>query len=189
MVQSHEGILQGLNEVFGLDLEHDFVHSSKKRTAAFYQPAYEEILQRIQGGPFVHIDETPANTRVSKTGDGGGYVWVFTNHQDVVYVYTDTREGDIILKTIRESFGGVLFSDFYPAYDRLPWPQQRCLIHLIRDLNDDLFKKPFDEELKLFVAAFGNLVKPIVATVERHGIKRRFLRKHKKEVDRFFAIT
>ncbi len=186
MVQSHESILQGLNELFGFDLEHDFVHSSKKRAAAFYQPAYDEILQRIQGGPFVHIDETRANTRVSKTGDGGGYVWVFTNHQDVVYVYTDTREGDIILKTMGESFCGVLISDFYTAYDGLPWPQQRCLIHLIRDLNDDLFKNPFDEELKLFVAAFGNLLKPIIATVDRHGLKCRFLRKHKNNVDRFF---
>lgn len=119
-------------------------------------------------------------------GDGGGYVWVFTNHQDVVYVYTDTREGNIILKTMGENFNGVLISDYYPAYDGLPWVQQRCLIHLIRDLNDDLFKNPFDEDLKLFVVAFGNLLKSIVATVDRHGLKCRFLRKHKKNVDRFF---
>ena len=105
MVQSHESILQGLNELFGFDLEHDFVLSSKKRAAVFYQAAYNEILQGIRGSPFVHIDETRANTQVSKTSEGGGYVWVFTNHRDVVYVYTDAREGDVILKTMGKSFG------------------------------------------------------------------------------------
>ena len=188
MVQSHESILRGLSETFGFGLEHDFVCTAKKRAAVFYQHAFDEILQRIQAGPFVHIDETSANTRVSKKGEGGGYVWVFTNYQDVVYVYTDTREGNIVLETMGESFRGVLISDYYPAYDGLPWQQQRCLIHLIRDLNDDLFKNPFDEEFKHFVVAFGKLLKPIIATVDRYGLKSRFLRKHKKRLPAFFEI-
>jgi hypothetical protein len=41
-----------------------------------------------------------------------------------------------------KDFKGVLVSDFYSAYDAIPCPQQKCLIHLIRDLNDDVLKHP-----------------------------------------------
>ena len=63
-----------------------------------------------------------------------------------VYVYAPTREGDTLRETLA-GFKGVLVSDFYAAYDAMDCPQQKCLIHLIRDLNDDLLKNPFDEEL------------------------------------------
>ena len=70
-------------------------------------------------------------------------------------------------------------SDFYAAYDGIRCPQQKCLIHLIRDLNDDVLKHPCDEELKRLAQAFAGLVRPMVGTVDRHGLKSHFLRKHK----------
>ena len=85
-----------------------------------------------------------------------------------------------------KDFKGVLVSDFYAAYDSINCPQQKCLIHLIRDLNDDLTKHPFDEELKQIASAFAGLVKPMIESVDRHGLKSRFLRKHLPEVDRFY---
>jgi hypothetical protein len=60
------------------------------------------------------------------------------------------------------------------------------LIHLIRDLNDAVLKNPFDEELKSLVRNFADLVKPMVETVDRRGLKRRFLHKHLVSVDRFY---
>lgn len=77
-------------------------------------------------------------------------------------------------------------SDFYSAYDSLPCPQQRCLIHLIRDMNEDLLREPFNDEIKSLVAAFAAIVKPMIETVGRFGLRSRFLRKHKKDVGRFF---
>ncbi len=59
-------------------------------------------------------------------------------------------------------------------------------MHLIRDLNDDLFKNQFDLEYKAFVQRFGELLKPIIVTIDRFGLKRRFLSKHKKVVEKFF---
>ena len=35
--------------------------------------------------------------------------------------------------------------DFYSAYDSLACPRQKCLIHLMRDLNDEVLDLPFDE--------------------------------------------
>jgi hypothetical protein len=77
-------------------------------------------------------------------------------------------------------------SDFYTVYDAIDCPQQKCLIHLIRDFNDDLLKEPFNDELNNLVRGFAALLKPIIQTIDRFGLKSRFLRKHKKQVERFY---
>jgi hypothetical protein len=91
-----------------------------------------------------------------------------------------------MLRALLKDFRGVLVSDFYAAYDGVPCPQQKCLIHLIRDLNDAVLKHPYDEELKSLVKGFADLVKSMVETVDRRGLKSRFLRKHLVFVDRFY---
>jgi hypothetical protein len=60
------------------------------------------------------------------------------------------------------------------------------LIHLIRDLNDDLLKHPYDEELKQLVLAFTVLLKPMIESIDRYGLKSRFLKKHVPSVKRFY---
>jgi hypothetical protein len=105
--------------------------------------------------------------------------------EEVAYVYRETREGDFLL-TMLKDFKGVLVTDFYAAYDAILCLQQKCLIHLIRDLNDDVLKHPYDEELKRLTLAFAVLLKPMVETIDRYGLKSRFLRKHLSAVDRFY---
>ena len=56
----------------------------------------------------------------------------------------------------------------------------------MRDLNDDVLDLPFDEELKRIVMGFAELLKPIVETVDRYGLKKHFLRRHLKFVERFY---
>jgi len=56
----------------------------------------------------------------------------------------------------------------------------------MRDLNDETLNNPFDEELKRIVGGFAELLRPIVQTVDRYGLKRHFLRKHLASVDRFY---
>jgi hypothetical protein len=56
----------------------------------------------------------------------------------------------------------------------------------MRDLNDEMLNSPFDEQLKRIVIEFGNLLKPIIETIDRYGLKKYFLRKHLGRVDRFF---
>ena len=128
----------------------------------------------------VHVDETRANVKGNT-----GYVWVFTNLHEVAYLYSDSREGEIAHTTLA-SFKGVLVSDFYSAYDSLACSQQRCLIHLMRDLNQELLDRPFDDELKHIVIGFAEILKPMVETVDSRGLKTHFLRKHRTLVERFY---
>ena len=68
----------------------------------------------------------------------------------------------------------------------MPCRQQKCLIHFIRDLNDDLYKNPFDYSLKELVIKFGNLINNIITTVNKKGLKRKYLLKHVKDIDKFY---
>src|SRR5262245_51939882 len=97
------------------------------------------------------------------------------------------REGATI-RTALKDLSGVLVSDFYAAYDVIDCPQQKCLIHFIRDLNDALLARPFDEELRELAQTFSGLVKPMVETVDRRGLKRRYLAKHRDAVERFYEM-
>jgi len=128
--------------------------------AEFYRSAYTAILRRIAKAPLVHVDETKANILTAS-----GYVWVFAAPGDVAFVYTASRDG-AILKQVLSGFRGVLVSDFYAAYDSLDCPQQKCLVHLIRDLNDDLWASPFNAEFEAFVLAVRDLLVPMIEAVQ-----------------------
>lgn len=56
----------------------------------------------------------------------------------------------------------------------------------MRDVNDDLRKQPFNEEMKGIAERFALLVRPMIETVDRFGLKARYLRKHKRSVDQFY---
>ena len=103
-----------------------------------------------------------------------------------VYILAESREGEIVQELLK-GFNGVLVSDFYAAYDAIACPQQKCLIHLMRDLNEEILNNPFDEEMKSIAVGFARLLKPMVETIERRGLKKHFLRKHLVEVDRFYG--
>jgi hypothetical protein len=103
----------------------------------------------------------------------------------VFYHFALTRES-AFLQTWLKGYEGVIITDFFPAYETVRVKQQKCLVHLIRDLNDDLFKNQFDEEYKRVVVAFGVLLRKIIETIDRYGLKKNHLHKHIKDTDRFF---
>jgi len=169
-----------LNRLFGFHLDSASINGFKAKAAENYRDTYESLIQWLCSGRLLHADETKVNIR-----NKDGFVWVFANMEGVAYVYSETREGDLI-QTMLKDFKGVLVSDFYAAYDSIDCPQQKCLIHLIRDLNEDLLKHPYDEELKRIALAFAVLLKPMIETVDRYGLKSRFLRNHLRAVDLFY---
>lgn len=175
-----ERVASFLNLILGFQLSRAQVNKFKGSAAVFYESTYKALLESIVSGALVHADETKVNI-----GGQDGYVWVFTNLEEAVYLYSPSREGELLHRVLRD-FEGVIVSDFYAAYDSLNCAQQKCLIHLIRDLNDDMFKDPFNTEFKELVGKFASLLRPIIETIDKFGLKTRFLRKHKAGVDQFF---
>jgi predicted RecB family nuclease len=169
-----------LKDCFGLRIPYAELHMLKAILANYYRKTYDEILERIIAGYLLHADETSVRLRKST-----GYVWVFTSLEDVAYMYKPTREGDF-LKELLKGFGGVLVTDFYSAYDSLECAQQKCLIHLVRDMNDDLAHGPYDEEYKALLGEFGRLLRLIVSVIDQHGLRKRYLQPLKGGVAQFF---
>ena len=169
-----------MKTLFGYSLAQSTMNRLKGRAADLYSEAHAAIKTKLLNAGVVHADETRLSTK-SKAG----YVWVFTSMEEVVYVWAETREGDVVREFL-DGFNGVLVSDFYAAYDSIDCPQQKCLVHLIRDLNSDVTKEPFNEELRELVQDFATIVKAMIETVDRFGLKKYFLNRHKKEVGRFY---
>jgi predicted RecB family nuclease len=169
-----------MKDCFGLRIPYAELHMLKGILAKYYRKTYDEILERIIAGDLLHADETGVRLQA-----GSGYVWVFTSLEDVVYMYRPSREGDF-LKELLKGFGGVLVTDFYSAYDSLECKQQKCLIHLVRDMNDDLAHCPYDEEYKGLIGEFGRMLRLIVSAIDKHGLQRRYLQPLKADVDLFF---
>jgi hypothetical protein len=178
---SFPSIAETLRECFNLPITHSQTHAFKQLLARYYEGTYKRLLEKIVAGHLVHADETEVHVRRV----GKAYVWVFTNLEEVVFVYRPSREGDFLHEVLKD-FRGVLVSDFYAAYDSLKCAQQKCLIHLLRDFNEDILANPWDEELKTLAGRFGGLLRTVVATVDLYGLRKRYLGKHKRDIDRFF---
>jgi hypothetical protein len=179
--QTFEDVTLSLNEIFGFSFSYEILKRIKPLVGKQHKETYDRIKGKLRRGALIHADETKV-----KVKGHAGYVWAFTNMEEVLYVYTSTREGTI-LDDVLDGFKGVLISDFYSAYDSPKCPQQKCLIHLIRDINDDLFHNPFDEELKQLAQRWVAVLKPIIDTIDRYGLKRCHLGKHKRDVGRYFS--
>jgi hypothetical protein len=167
-------------EFFGFNVSVSELNLFKTVMACYYRATYNALLKKILSSDLLHVDETPIRLHKAK-----GYVWVFTNLEEVVFMYRPNREGAFLQKLLK-NFHGVLVSDFYSAYDSINCPQQKCLIHLMRDMNEDLLNNPFDEELQSITGPFCQLLREIVATIDQHGLKQRQLRRHERAVANYF---
>lgn len=177
---SYRLISKAIYDLFSEPLSPETAVGFVERFSEYYQRTEDLLLCDLLNGPVVHLDETKINILGADQ-----YVWVLTHNARVVFKLRPNRETEF-LKPLFSTFKGTVVSDFYGGYDALPCRQQKCLVHLIRDLNDDLWKNPFDNELEGFVAAVRDLLVPILEDVQRFGLKARHLRKHRSRVDCFY---
>lgn len=177
MLQVH----RGLRDIFGLNIPSKQTYFFKSSLASHYKPLCEEILATVLRDNVLHVDETPVKLRKTT-----GYVWVLSSATKVYYLFRDSREGTF-LHDLLGTYQGILVSDFFNAYDSLKCRQQKCLIHLMRDINDDLRRNPYDEELRSVAEPFARLLKDIVLTIDRYGLRRLHLHKHVKAAERLCA--
>jgi len=177
--QNMSRIRIALRTLFGLHIDISTIYSFKETISFHYLHSYDEILKTLLSSPVLYVDETVANLR-----SDSGYVWCITDGRSVYYFYKASREGSFLPEMLKD-FRGVLVSDFFTAYDSVPCRQQRCLVHLMRDFNEEIKNHPFDDELKLLAAEFSAVVKSVVETIDTYGFKKRHLRKHKKMAGEF----
>lgn len=160
--------------MFNETISQGTINNIFKPFSSFYNYTEIQNLKKILNSPFIHVDETQINVK-----GVNHYVWIFTNGKSVFFRETETREISMVVDLLKE-FKGILISDFYPGYDSLKCKHQKCWVHLIRDMNDDLWKNPYDTEYELFILALKNLIIPIFASIEKYGSKKRHFNKFRK---------
>jgi Transposase IS66 family len=169
---------RGLKDIFDLSFPATHLYEFKGMLASYYDSLGKEILAAALKSSVIYIDETPVKLRKMV-----GYVWVISSANEACYLFKESREGSF-LQDLLGAYEGVLVSDFFTAYDSLRCRQQKCLIHLMRDLNDDLRRNPYDQELRSVAEPFARLLKEIVLTIDRYGLRRRNLHKYVEPAER-----
>ena len=111
---SHHAVGRSIEQIFSIPAATGkLINRLKAGTAERYQSTYDALFKRIVGGKLVHADETRVNI-IGKQG----YVWAFTNHEEVVFLFSETREATVA-QNVLAGFQGVLVSDFYTGYDSI----------------------------------------------------------------------
>jgi hypothetical protein len=168
-----------MNDLFGYYFGDGMPQIAHRHRARFYEATESLLLSKLRCGNMICGDETKIALRTKP-----GYIWVFSGPEVVVYRFSESRDGTVLNEVLGD-FTGVLISDFYNVYDSVRCPQQKCLVHLTREINDDLLKLPFDEELKEFASRFTTLMTPIIEAIDRYGLVKRHLGKFVKEADHY----
>ena len=75
------------------------------------------LLERLLWSWHLHLDETKISIRGVQQ-----YVWVITNGNHVVLRLSETRETHM-LRSLLDSYKGVIVTDFYAGYDNFPCRQ------------------------------------------------------------------
>jgi len=173
-------ITQATEDLFDIHISGANIVNFLNDFAGYYADTEHLLIEHILASPFIHVDETTINIR-----GVDHYAWVFTDGTHVIFRMTETREATIV-HDVLSGYQGILISDFYPGYDSVKCRQQKCLVHLIRDLNDDLWKSPFDSEFEAFILEVKNLIVPMLEAVQKYGLKKRHLQKFSKQIDQFY---
>lgn len=176
----YESIVEASIEYFNEEISVTLPLYFLQKFSVLYSETEKLIIDNLLKSLFIHVDETRVNIR----GENW-YVWVFANERYVVYKLTETRESTFVHEFLK-SYQGILISDFYSGYDSVECKQQKCWVHLIRDLNSDLQANPLDQEFENFISEIRNLIIQIMETIQKYGLKRRNLNQFKKQVDNLY---
>ena len=90
----------------------------------------KQILKAIRKSPHLHMDET--GWKISGTNH---WLWAVVNERLAYYRIAQSRGAKIPKSILPKDYGGVLVTDFYSAYTRLPGKKQKCLVHLLREMR------------------------------------------------------
>jgi hypothetical protein len=178
--QPYGNIRSMIKELFDEDLCDRAIMSYMVEVGSMHQNEYERIIKKLLDSAILCIDDTQINVDFINR-----YVWVFTNGEHVYYLQTENRESTFLTELL-SNFKGILISDFFAGFDKIDCKHQKCLAHIIRDINSDLWANQFDKEFMKFVKLFSRLVTPIIESSNMYGLKRKYLIKYRNRIDRYY---
>lgn len=123
-------IQRHLRDSFRLRLSHGAIVHMEDVVAQALGPAYHRLLAELRRGRSVHGDDT--GWRVDGVNH---WLWVLLNKTVAWFTVQDTRSRTVIEDALGPDFDGVVTTDFYPSFKHLAYAQQKCLVHLLREIK------------------------------------------------------
>jgi transposase len=128
-----------LDQLLGVEISRGAIAKVRERLSAALARPMQEALAFARQQPVAYVDETGAPTG---NADGNnptgkrGWQWVMVTAAVTVFIQGLSRSTAAAIELLGSSFGGIVVSDRFSAYNHLPTQQrQLCWAHLIRDLT------------------------------------------------------
>ena len=128
-----------LDQLLGVEISRGALAKVRQRLSAALAQPMQEALAFARQQPVAYVDETGAPTG---NADGNnptgkrGWQWVMVTAVVTVFIQGLSRSTAAAIELLGSTFGGIVVSDRFSAYNHLPTQQrQLCWAHLIRDLT------------------------------------------------------
>jgi len=128
-----------LHQLLGVVISRAGIAGIRQRLSPTLAPPVAEALAAARQQPVAYVDETgaPTGNADGRNPDGRrGWQWVMVTPVATVFLQGLSRSAAAATELLGDSFGGIVVSDRFSAYNHLPLGQrQLCWAHLIRDLT------------------------------------------------------
>jgi transposase len=130
---AHQVSRRGLEEIVeaapDVPLSLGTINRLERQTGAALAPAHAEALDAVRRAPVKHVDETGWKR-------AGGWLWLAATATAAAFVIHARRSAAGLAAPLGEAIGGILCTDRWAVYDRLP-PERRqvCWAHPKRDFQ------------------------------------------------------
>ena len=129
----------------GIDVARSTLLGLVQAGARLLEPVAREIGREILEDPVVHADETPTKTKRRPSGTLTGYLFTFTDREQVLFRYQPGRSGALALAFFK-GYAGTIVMDEYAGYDAIfaegAATRAGCWTHARRGFFDALSSDP-----------------------------------------------
>jgi transposase len=130
-------VARALRDLCGLAVSHGALVKQVRRLARWLGGAADAIRGRLRAGAYVNADETGW-----RVGGVNHWLWALTSPDCTLYRIDKRRSSAVVRRVLGDDYAGHLVSDFLPTYNRLPYKAQKCVPHLLRDLERTAERNP-----------------------------------------------
>jgi transposase len=126
-----------LKDLCGLTVSEGGIAHALQRLGRYLRVESEVILQKVREAAVKHADETGW-----KINGVNHWLWAFVNEMWAYYKIDRSRGSKVVKEVLGNPVPGILVSDFYSAYTVVEGEQQKCLVHLRREMRECRAKGP-----------------------------------------------
>ena len=120
-----------LQDLCGLRVTPGALAQAAQRVARMLAAETSFLRSAVRASPAVNVDETGW-----RVGGRNHWLWAFVTPRHTLYRIAPSRAGRIAAAELGQDFGGVVVADFFGAYNKLSGQQQKCTVHLMRELRE-----------------------------------------------------